>query len=112
MLTALVYEPNAIDYVIMKFGDTLTVDVCQREIRIVEKGVSGTIRSSLSETIEEMGITHEATNKFVDIFAWVVDFQRLHVGDEFKILFEEIQVEGQTVGIEKINGIYFNTCRK
>jgi len=105
--TALVYEPNAIDYIIMKFGDTLTVDVCQREISIVEKGVSGTIRSSLSETIEEMGITHELTNKFVDIFAWVVDFQRLHVGDEFKILFEEIQVEGQTVGIEKINGIYF-----
>lgn len=105
--TALVYEPNAIDYVIMKFGDSLTVDVCQREITIVEKGVSGIIRSSLSETIEEMGITHELTNKFVDIFAWVVDFQRLHVGDEFKILFEEMQVEGQTVGIEKINGIYF-----
>lgn len=105
--TALVYEPNAIDYVIMKFGDTLSVDVCQREISIVEKGVSGIIRSSLSQTIEEMGITHELTNKFVDIFAWVVDFQRLHVGDEFKILFEEIQVEGKTVGIEKINGIYF-----
>ncbi len=105
--TAFVYEPNAIDYVIMKFGDTLSVDVCQREISIVEKGVSGIIRSSLSQTIEEMGITHELTNKFVDIFAWVVDFQRLHVGDEFKILFEEIQVEGKTVGIEKINGIYF-----
>lgn len=105
--SALIYEQNDIDYVILKFGDSLSVDVCQREVTIVEKGVSGMIRSSLSETIEEMGITHELTNKFVDIFAWVVDFQRLQVGDQFKLLYEEIQVEGKAVGIDKINGIYF-----
>lgn len=104
---ALVYEPNAFDYVIMRFDDSLSVDVCQRDITIVEKGISGVIRSSLSETIEELHITHELTNKFVDIFAWQVDFQRLQVGDKFKLLYEEIQVEGQPVGIEKINGIYF-----
>ncbi len=105
--SALIYEQNDIDYVILKFGDSLSVDVCQREVTVVEKGVSGMIRSSLSETIEEMGITHELTNKFVDIFAWQVDFQRLQVGDQFKLLYEEIQVEGKPVGIEKINGIYF-----
>lgn len=104
---AMVYEPNALEYIILTFGDSLTVDVCQREITIVEKGVSGVIYSSLSQTIEELNITHELTNKFVDIFAWVVDFQRLQVGDKFKILYEEIQVEGNPVGIEKINGIYF-----
>ena len=104
---ALIYEQNNIDYVILKFGDSLSVDVCQREVTIVEKGVSGIIRSSLSETIEEMGITHELTNKFVDIFAWQVDFQRLQVGDQFKLLYEEIQVEGKAVGIDKIIGIYF-----
>ena len=106
--TAMVYEPNPIDYVILKFQDSLVVDVCQRDITIVEKGVSGVIRSSLSETIEELGISHELTNKFVDIFGWQVDFQRLHRGDQFKLLYEEIQVEGTPVGIEKINGIYFN----
>jgi hypothetical protein len=104
---ALVYEPNAFDYVIMRFDDTLSVDVCKRDITIVEKGISGIIRSTLSETIEEMNITSELTNKFVDIFAWQVDFQRLQVGDIFKLLYEEIQIEGQPVGIEKINGIYF-----
>jgi murein DD-endopeptidase MepM/ murein hydrolase activator NlpD len=107
-VTAMVYEPNPIDYVILKFQDSLVVDVCQRDITIVEKGVSGIIRSSLSETIEELGISHELTNKFVDIFGWQVDFQRLHEGDQFKLLYEEIQVEGTPVGIEKINGIYFN----
>lgn len=105
--SALIYEQNEIEYVILKFGDTLSVDVCQRDVNIVEKGVSGIIRSTLSETIEEMDITHELTNKFVDIFAWQVDFQRLQVGDQFKLLYEEIQVEGKPVGVDKINGIYF-----
>src|SRR5688572_28545135 len=50
---AFVYEPNAIDYIIFRFGDSLTVDVMKREVVTVEKSISGIIRSNLSETIEE-----------------------------------------------------------
>ena len=105
---AFVYEPNPIDYVVLWFGDDLNVDVCKREVHIVEKAVTGSIQSSLSHTINEMGISHELTNKFVDIFAWQIDFQRLQQGDQFKLIYEEMQVEGQPIGIGKINGIYFN----
>jgi len=104
---ALVYEPNAIDYIIFKFDDTLSVDVRQREILTVEKNISGIIRSNLSETIEELGISHELTNKFVDIFGWQVDFQRLQKGDKFKLIYREQQVEGNPVGITQIDAIYF-----
>lgn len=104
---ALVYEPNPIDYIIFRFGDSLSIDVCQREVVVVEKSIAGEIKTNLSETIEEMGISHELTNKFVDIFAWQVDFQRLQKGDKFKLIYEESQVEGQSVGIGKINAIYF-----
>jgi murein DD-endopeptidase MepM/ murein hydrolase activator NlpD len=105
---AFVYEPNAIDYIVLWFGDGLTVDACQREVTVVEKTISGVVNSSLSQTINEMGISHELTNKFVDIFAWQVDFQRLKRGDQFKLIYEELQVEGQPIGIRQINGIYFN----
>lgn len=104
---ALVYEPNAIDYIIFKFDDSLSVDVRQREILTVEKSISGVINSNLSETIEELGITHELTNKFVDIFGWQVDFQRLQKGDKFKLIYREQQVEGTSVGISQIDAIYF-----
>jgi murein DD-endopeptidase MepM/ murein hydrolase activator NlpD len=104
---ALVYEPNPIDYIIFRFEDSLQVDVCQREVKIVEKSITGEIRTNLSETIEEMGISHELTNKFVDIFGWQVDFQRLQKGDKFKLIYEELQVEGQAIGIKQINGIFF-----
>ncbi len=104
---ALVYEPNPVDYVIFHFEDSLSIEVCQREVNTVEKNVTGEIQSSLSETIEELGISHELTNKFVDIFAWQVDFQRLQKGDKFKLIYEEDQVEGKPISIGKILGIYF-----
>jgi len=104
---ALVYEPNPIDYIVFRFEDTLWVDVCKRDVVILEQTIAGEIKSNLSETIEELGISHELTNKFVDIFGWQVDFQRLQKGDKFKLIYEEAQVEGVSVGIKQINGIYF-----
>ena len=104
---ALVYEPNLIDYIVFNFDDTLRVDVCKRDVVILEKNIVGEIESNLSETIENLGISHELTNKFVDIFGWQVDFQRLQKGDKFKLIYEEAQVEGVSVGIKEINAIYF-----
>lgn len=104
---AFVYEPNPIDYVVFTFDESLRVDVCQREVTVEEKSISGIIQSSLSQTINEMGISNELTNKFVDIFAWQVDFARLQKGDVFKLVYEEVQVEGRAIGVRNINGIYF-----
>lgn len=104
---ALVYEPNAIDYIVFRFDDSLSVDVGQREVTTVEKSVSGVIRSNLSATMEELGMPAQLTNRFVDIFGWQVDFQRLQVGDKFKLIYEESQVEGVTIGVSRISGIYF-----
>jgi murein DD-endopeptidase MepM/ murein hydrolase activator NlpD len=73
----------------------------------VEKTISGVVTSSLSETIEKLNISHELTNKFVDIFGWQVDFQRLQKGDRFKLIYEENQVEKKPISIGKISGIYF-----
>jgi murein DD-endopeptidase MepM/ murein hydrolase activator NlpD len=108
----LVYEPNPIEYVVFNFRDSLSVNVVKRDIVTVEKTVSGIIESNLSETIEAAGISHELTNKFVDIFGWQVDFQRLQKGDKFKLIYEEDQVEGVSVGIKKISAIYFEHFSK
>ena len=106
-LKALVYESNAIDYVVFQFDSTLSVENCKHEVKTVDKTVAGEIRSSLSATIDQLSISHELTNKFVDIFGWQVDFQRLQKGDKFKLMYEEVQVEGKAVGIGRITGIYF-----
>jgi len=106
-LKALVYEPNPVDYVVFHFKDSLMVEVCQRKVDTLQRSISGRIESTLSHTIEAMKISHELTNKFVDIFAWVVDFQRLQKGDQFKLIYEENMVEQKPIGVGRILGVYF-----
>lgn len=104
---ALIYEQSPVDYYVFHFSDTLVVESCSRPVDVVEKSIAAEIKSSLSETIEAMNISHELTNRFVDIFAWQVDFQRLQVGDKFKLIYTERQVDGTTIGIERIEGVHF-----
>lgn len=104
---ALVYEPSPIEYVVFHLKDSLWIELGQREIKTEKKSISGTINSSLSETIQALTISPDLTNKFVDIFGWQVDFQHLQKGDRFKLIYEENTVEGQPYSIGKILGIYF-----
>lgn len=104
---ALVYEPNPIDYVVFHLKDSLLVESCQRKVDTLERQLSGRIESTLSHTIESMNVSVELTNKFVDIFAWVVDFQRLQKGDQFKLIYEENLVDENPIGVGRILGVYF-----
>jgi murein DD-endopeptidase MepM/ murein hydrolase activator NlpD len=104
---ALVYEPNPIDYVVFHLEDTLWVELCHRDVKAVERIATGVIESSLAETIADLGLSHELTNRFVDIMAWKVDFQRLSRGDRFKIIYEEEVVENRPIAIRAIKALLF-----
>jgi murein DD-endopeptidase MepM/ murein hydrolase activator NlpD len=104
---AFVYEPSPVEYVVLHLKDSLSVETHLREVTTEEKTVTGVISSSLSETINALNLSHELTNKFVDVFGWQVDFQHLQKGDRFKLIYEENSVEGERIGIGKISGIYF-----
>ncbi len=104
---ALVYEASPIDYVVFYLKDSLRIEVKQKEVVNKEKSISGRIESSLSETIEELNISHELTNKFVDVFGWQVDFQRLQKGDQFKLIYEEKTVDGKPFAIGNLLAIQF-----
>ena len=104
---AFVYEQNAIEYVVFNLRDSISIEKHQKEVQIMEKGVSGTIQSSLSVTMSELGLPVQLTNDFVDVFAWQLDFFRLQRGDKFKVIYEDKLVDGQSVGIGDIKAIYF-----
>jgi len=104
---AIIYEASPINYYVFHLKDTLIIESCEKEVTIAEKTVAGQIKTSLYETIDELGISPELTNKFVDVFGWQVDFQRLQKGDKFKLIYQEKQVEGKAYAIGNILGIYF-----
>lgn len=106
-LQAMAYELSLSDYVIFHFGDSLRLEYCQREIITQEKTVTGVIENNLSETISRQGISHELTNKMVDILGWQIDFYRLQKGDSFKIVYNQRMVDDKPLGISEVKGIYF-----
>jgi murein DD-endopeptidase MepM/ murein hydrolase activator NlpD len=111
-LRALIYESNPIDYYIFRFEDSLRIEAGHRTIEVREREVAGVIGSTLAEAIQGIGILPEVTNRFVDIFAWQIDFQRLQRGDRFKLWYEEQWVENTSIGIGRILGIYFEHAGK
>lgn len=106
-LHALVYEANPIDFYVFRFDDSLRIEPQHRTVEIRERQTAGVIGSTLAETIDSQGISPELTNRFVDIFAWQIDFQRLQRGDRFKLSYEEQVVDGAPIGIGRILGIFF-----
>jgi murein DD-endopeptidase MepM/ murein hydrolase activator NlpD len=103
-----VYQPNAIDYVIVKLQDSLWAEKRQKEVRLVEREASGVIWSSLSETLDAQGVSPLVAYDLSDIYAWTIDFFRLEKGDRFKIVFTEKYVSDSIfVGHNRIHAAYF-----
>lgn len=102
-----VYEPNDVEYVVFHLQDSLSIVKKQREVDVVEQHITGKITTNLSDAMLESDASPMLVNRFVDIYAWQIDFFRLQKGDKFKIIFEEERVGEKVVGYGKIMGAYF-----
>jgi murein DD-endopeptidase MepM/ murein hydrolase activator NlpD len=102
-----VYEINAYEYVVYDFRDSLYVYMGKKPVVTVEQKASGVINSSLYEAMTSNGLTAALANELAAVYAWTIDFYRIQKGDKFKVIFDEIQVEGESVGIKKIKAAVF-----
>lgn len=102
-----VYEPNATEYVVYALADTLGAQLTQKEVLVEEKSIHGTINSSLSATVASAGGNAALTSKLVDVFAWQIDFFHIQKGDNFKVIYEDKSVEGESIGIGNILAVEF-----
>ena len=103
-----IYEANSVDYVVYKMHDSISVYVEHKKVDTIKRYASGIINSSLYETMMDNGLSPVLTNELSEIFAWQIDFFRLQKGDKFKIIYEEMQIEGEPIGIGDIPGAYFS----
>jgi murein DD-endopeptidase MepM/ murein hydrolase activator NlpD len=105
-----IYQPNKLNYVVIDFAnfDSIVAYNKKKPFKIVRKTTSGSINSSLSETMDQQGLPWELINQLSDIYAWTIDFSRLQKGDRFKIIYNERYIEDTLlVGIKSIDAAYF-----
>ena len=105
---AMVYYPNAVEYVVFNLSDSVFVFKGEKEVITVEKTASGLIDNSLAVTMDEIGLSPLLTNEIADVFAWEIDFFKLYPGDRFKVIYEEQQLlDGEVIGFGDIKGAVF-----
>lgn len=105
---AFIYETNSIDYAVVDFSDSLSIYNSKKPVRFEERTASGIITKSLSATMEEQNLSPYMTDQLAEIYAWTINFFKLHPGDRFKVIYTEKFIEDTIpAGLKEIKAAYF-----
>ena len=103
-----IYQPSSIDYLVVSLGDSIYAEKKQKEVKLVEYEASGVIKSTLSETMQELRLSPLITKELSEIYAWNIDFFRLEKGDNFKILYTSKFIDDSIyIGLNRVHNAYF-----
>lgn len=108
----LAYEHDPTTCYIFSFNDSLNITPFKKEIRKVIKYSSGVIETSLWESMIDGGLHPTLASELSVIFAWTVDFFGLQKGDSYKVIYEEMFIDGKSLGTDRIFGAQFTWTGK
>jgi murein DD-endopeptidase MepM/ murein hydrolase activator NlpD len=105
-----IYQPNQEEYLVISFHDSIHAYTSRKPIKYVEKTVTGVINNSISQTLDQKGISPVLTNMLAEqIYAWTLDFTRFQKGDSFKIIYTEKYIDDTIYGgIQHVKAAIFN----
>jgi murein DD-endopeptidase MepM/ murein hydrolase activator NlpD len=104
----LVYEHEPTISYVFSFNDSLNITPIRKEIKREIKYSSGTIETSLWDAMINGGLHPSLFQSLSEIYAWTVDFFGLQKGDNFKVIYEELFIDGNSLGTGRIYGAQFN----
>lgn len=102
-----IYEESATSFVVFDLGDSIHVYTGEKELERRIRTTSGTIESSLWNAMLAHGDDPRLALTLSDIYAWTIDFFAIQRGDSYRVIYEELFVEGQSIGIGKVLGATF-----
>ena len=100
-------NPNKIEYIVFELNDSIGVYKGAKEITTKETTITGTITTSLYEDMVKSGANPQLVDYVADIFGWQLDFGRLQVGDQYKIIYEQKLVEGELADLGPVGAAEF-----
>jgi len=103
-----VYEKDPLNYVVIGINpDSIWARNGQKNIEHRVQYASGTIRTSLWESMQEISANPMLAVELSEIFAWTIDFFGLQQGDMYKVIYEESYVDSISLGINQILATWF-----
>ncbi|MBK9190475.1 MAG: peptidoglycan DD-metalloendopeptidase family protein [Crocinitomicaceae bacterium] len=109
-----IYPKNVVEFVVFDFrNDSVVVTKREKETSTAEKILSGEIVKNsnltfaLDQQMKDINMTGEMAEFIAGVFAWTIDFFKLHPGDEFKVVYNEKSVEGTPYSVGDIKAAWF-----
>jgi murein DD-endopeptidase MepM/ murein hydrolase activator NlpD len=102
-----IYEIDQVNYVVYCLKDSLHIYKGQKPVTKKIRTASGTIYSSLWNTMEDNDLNPMLALDLSDIYQWTIDFFGIQKGDQFKVIYEESFVDSVSIGITNIYASQF-----
>ena len=96
-----VYRPNRLDYIVYEFEDEINVSRHELPYEVCIEHGAGIVEYTLSDAMFEIGLDVNLIDKMEDALAQV-SFFTAQKGDQFKLIYERIYVDGKPNGSGKI----------
>ena len=107
-LSYFVYESNNREFVVFELGDEVSVHVNTREVTREIRQISGVINGSLYMALTEQGGSPALVSALSQVYAWQVDFYRIQQGDTFTVVYEQLYIDENPVGVGRILAAHMN----
>ncbi|MBN1133174.1 MAG: peptidoglycan DD-metalloendopeptidase family protein [Bacteroidales bacterium] len=103
-----IYEKDPVNYVTIRLNsESIEVRNGSKPLTHVLKKASGTIVTSLWESMKDSGINPILAIELSEIYAWSIDFFGLQSGDSFKLIYEESYIDSVPANKVKVHGAWF-----
>ncbi len=107
-----IYDKSSTEYVCYDLRDSINAKIGQKKINKKMKTTSGVITSSLWKTMVDNEVDPELALFLSEIYAWTIDFYGIQKYDKFRVLYEELSVDDDYIGIGNIFGAWFEHMGK
>lgn len=103
-----VYEQSPTEYVVIDLSDSLHIYHGEKAVERRLASASGTISSSLWNAMVDNGSDPNLANELSEVYAWTIDFFGIQKGDNYRVIFEELYVEDEYIGLGRVVAADFN----
>ncbi len=107
----LIYEPDQYSYVQYFFNEKATIHQVKKPKEVCLETTSGIIEGSLWDAMISRNLSPTLIDKMEDALSSAVDFYHTKRGDKFYLLYEEIYVDGEKVGVGEVIGASYEDQR-
>jgi len=103
-----IYEEDRVSYITYKLKDDISVEKGEKILTRDLKSTNGIIESSLWNSLVDNGSDPALAIEMSEVYAWTIDFFGIQKEDHYRVVYEELNVEGETIGVGNVMAACFN----